>query len=146
MKINWGISIAIFYTSFMVVLLYFVFKTRDYDHSLVMDNYYEQDLKYQQHYDKMENNLSLKEELQIRYDGRQGEIILHFPEAMKDVEGQVLFFRPSTSKLDFTKAINLDEQYTMRVSTREVQTGRWTIKVDWTAGGNTYFKTSEIVL
>ena len=65
MKLNWGTGIAAFYLLFMVVLLSFVIKSRSYDHSLVTTNYYEQDLKYQQQYDKLANTLALDHPLVI---------------------------------------------------------------------------------
>jgi hypothetical protein len=45
MKFNWGTGIAIFYIIFVVSLVFQVFKSRQYDHSLVVDNYYEEDIK-----------------------------------------------------------------------------------------------------
>ena len=50
---NWGTGIAIFYGTFMVIMITFVIKSRSVDHSLVMDNYYEEDINYQSHMDKL---------------------------------------------------------------------------------------------
>jgi hypothetical protein len=51
MKLNWGTGIAIFYGLFMVIMITFVVMSRNVDHSLVMEDYYEADINYQEHKD-----------------------------------------------------------------------------------------------
>ncbi len=146
MKFHWGHGIAVFYIAFMFVLLMFVFKSTTYDHTLVMDNYYEQDLKYQQHYDKVANQMALVEGLVIAQNEEAGYIRLAFPAEMHSVEGSILLFRPSASHKDISTTIELDDKNNMLVRTHQLARGRWILKADWVADGVPYYKEMEIVL
>ncbi len=146
MKFNWGYGIALFYAVFMVVLLFFVFKSTTYDNSLVADDYYEKDLQYQSHYDKMVNSNSLTEEIVIAYNAEASQVELQFPKDMKEVKGTVHFFYPSSKHRDIIKKIKLDENGQMNISTKNLVPGRWKIKLDWEDADKAYFKESEFVL
>lgn len=143
MKFNWGTGIALFYTCFAGMMIFFVIKSKTYDHSLVQDDYYAADLAYQERYDKMVNEH--QENLQIEYNDAAQELTLHFPTATDEVEGNVLFFRPSNSKEDRQIALNINEQQ-QRISTQELSTGLWKLKVDWSANGKAYYKEMTLVL
>lgn len=146
MKFNWGTGIALFYSLFMVVLLYFVIKSTTYDNSLVIDNYYEQDLNYQQHYNKVLNNQGLQQKIKINYHTGDQFIEFLFPSDMEKAEGNIHFFCPSTKHRDMNKVIQLDEDRTMKVATQSFINGRWKIKVDWKSGSKNYYEEFEIVL
>ena len=146
MKLNWGLGIAIFYLVFMTVLLYFVFKSTTFDNSLVMDNYYEQDLNYQQHYEKMANQMALTETLVVSQNQQAGYLRFQFPNNMQQVEGEILLFRPATRHHDMTQAIDLDNKNSMLIRTGNLPKGKWIIKTDWEANGVPYYKETEIVL
>ena len=84
MKINWGTGIAIFYTLFASVLVMVVIKSKQYDHSLVVDNYYEEDLHYQSHFDKLVNSQQAGMAVQISLDkAKRWFVKLHAKTAAK---------------------------------------------------------------
>ena len=94
MKINWGTGIALFYSVFMLVMISAVLKTKTYDHSLVSDHYYEDDLNYQKHYDKLVNAQNLNDDLAIVLDRVKMMMKFEFPEEMDKVNGEIQFFLP----------------------------------------------------
>ncbi len=47
-KFHWGWAIALFYFSFVVVMVSFVIYSKGVDHSLVKDNYYDYDIGYEE--------------------------------------------------------------------------------------------------
>ena len=146
MNINWGLGIALFYLTFMVVLLFFVFKSTTYDNSLVMDNYYEQDLRYQEHYDKIVNTQNLEKGVVVNYKAKQQKIEIHFPPVMKDLNGTLHFFHPSTKNKDVTLALQANENGQMTILTDRFASGRWKIKLDWVSNQKAYFKEIELIL
>ena len=52
-KFNWGWKIAILYGGFVCFMLVMVFIASNQKVELVTTNYYEEELKYQSHIDKM---------------------------------------------------------------------------------------------
>ncbi|RMD71312.1 MAG: hypothetical protein D6818_07955, partial [Bacteroidetes bacterium] len=129
MKFHWGWGIAIVYTAFVVVMVTLVIKSKSVDHTLVADDYYAQDLAYQQHYEKLANAAALKHKLRILADRQKGEVVLDFPEEAGTPSGKVVFFRPSDKRLDKTLDIRVDESGKMRVPMDELAAGFWRVKV-----------------
>ena len=144
MKFNWGTGIAIFYSLFVIALVSLVWQTRQYDHSLVSDRYYADDLKYQEHYDKLTNSRDLPIDLSVQYLVQMQEVKLNFPEGMGSYGGKIHFFCPSDSKQDFYVPIKVGEGIDQRISTKGLKGGLWKVKVDWTASGKAFFK-EEII-
>jgi len=65
MKFHWGHGIFLFYVVFVASLVTVVIKSRQFDNSLVTEEYYARDLNYQQEYDRRMNSKSLAEPLSI---------------------------------------------------------------------------------
>ncbi len=146
MKFHWGWGIAIVYTTFVVVMVALVIKSKSVDHTLVADDYYARDLAYQQHYEKLANAASLKHNLRILADRQKGEVILDFPDEVGTPSGKVVFFRPSDKRLDKTLDIRVDESGQMRVPFDELAAGYWRVKVDWQADGKAYYTETTLIL
>ena len=146
MKINWGAGIAIFYVSFMAVLVFFVVKSTTYDNSLVMENYYEQDLNYQEHYDKILNYQQLSQALEAIYVPQKQRIEFTFPPEIKNAKGTIHLFNPSSKYQDVIKPIALNENGKMELLTQELKQGRWKLKIDWKDGTKAYFHEITLML
>lgn len=144
MKFNWGTGIAVFYLSFMAVMIGFVIKSKSHDHSLVVDNYYEEDLKYQTHYDKVVNGQSKENAFELKQS--KVHIELKFPNQLSGAEGRVHFYRPSNSRLDFELPLKLDSKNQMVVSTEKLQRGRWEMKCSWSVGEKDFYKKVDLYL
>ncbi len=144
MKFNWGTGIALFYLTFVAVLVFAVIKSRTYDNSLVSEHYYADDLAYQQQYDKLVNSQSLLNDLHI---SKSSEIItFQFPAEVGKAQGEIKFFCPFDSKQDFRVAISPDTRQLQHVDITKVKTGRWKIKVNWQADGKDYYKEEAVIL
>lgn len=144
MKFNWGTGIALFYGTFVAVLVFAVFKSTTYDNSLVSDHYYADDLAYQQHYNKLKNSQSLLHDLEITKANKT--ITFQFPTEVGKAQGDIQFFCPFDSKQDFKVAISPDTQQLQSIDISKLKTGRWKIKVDWQANGKDYYKEQAIIL
>ena len=144
MKFNWGTGIAVFYILFMVILVSVVIKTKSYDHSLVMNNYYEEDLKYQQQYDKLANTQAM--DTPVLINQQPDKVTIQFPKEMEGVNGEVWMFRPSNAKQDFRLPIQVSGENVMEIPTGSMSQGRWKIKVDWQSSTQKFYKEETIVL
>lgn len=131
MKINWGTGIFLFYSIFAACLFYQVYRSTQYDHSLVAENYYEKDLTYQSTFDKLENSMALKDGLTMNYFESWHMVELQFPKDLEGIKGTVLFYRPSTKKKDVLLPIRLDCENKMDIFVRDLAFGKWRLEVDW---------------
>lgn len=145
MKFNWGTGIAIFYTLFVLALVFAVVKSTTVDHSLVTEDYYQKDLDYQSQIDKEVNAQGLETDLLIRYSDPERIIRFQFPTDLGPASGSILFFRPSDKALDFEWPIQPDEAGEQVIPTNNMLPGLWKVKVDWRAGEKVYYKEDTII-
>ena len=140
MKINWGTAIVISVVSFIVFIMYFVVRmstNADYDHDLVTEDYYQEELKYQDEIDKEENAKTLK--TNIAWEKTKDGILIKFPENLniKDIKGKVFLYRPSNKQLDFETPISLSN-HNLLIPDNRLLDGRWDITIDWTYNNRAY--------
>ncbi len=146
MKFHWGHGIAIFYGLFVVILVFQVIKSTAYDNSLVSEAYYKDDLNYQQHYTKLENTLSVADDLVVTNNKDAGYVEIRFPDYQRDVSGVIYFFNPVTSNRDIKISIKTDTQNVQRVSTESLAEGLWKLKIDWTSASKPFYSETSITI
>lgn len=134
MKFNWGTGLVIGMLAFISFIMYFVvtmMSSSEYDHDLVVEDYYNAELHYQQDIDAETNALSLDENLSLKNEN--GKLILVFPENLDidKMNGAIYLYRPSNKKLDFQ--IPLSEVTTNQffIPSDKLVEGRWNLMVRW---------------
>src|SRR5690606_23456427 len=147
MKINWGTGIVLAFIAFISFIMYFVISmnvNEKYDHDLVIENYYQQELEFQNDINKQQKGNDLAEN--ITYSKTDEGIVITFPEAFEPnlITGNVFLYRPSNKQFDFEMPISLSE-HTLLIPDERLLDGRWNIKVDWQYDGNSYVFKKEII-
>lgn len=140
MKFNWGTGIILAFIGFISFIMYFIItmSTDDrFNHELVTENYYAEELAYQKDIDKLNNAKNLSQN--ITYKTSDKGLIISFPSNIdyKKITGNVFLYRPSNKQLDYDTAISLSKPYLLIPDKRLVD-GRWNIKVDWQYNGKSY--------
>ncbi|MFI1771616.1 FixH family protein [Thalassobellus citreus] len=140
MKINWGTGIVIAFVVFISFILYFIIPMnmdKKYNHDLVSENYYADELAYQNDINKLTNANNLNQK--ITYKRSDEGLIINFPNDIdyKKIKGKVFLYRPSNKQLDFDTAISLSKPYLLIPDNRLVD-GRWNIKIDWQLNNQSY--------
>lgn len=146
MKLNWGTGIVLAFISFIAFIMYFIVTMNidnKYDHDLVTEDYYAEELAYQKNINKLKNAKTLKENINYRKTSEGLEIV--FPSGIdyKKITGNVFLYRPSNKQLDFESTISLSNTHLLIPDSRLVG-GRWNIKVDWQYNGNSYLYKESI--
>ncbi len=147
MKFNWGTGVIVAFVLFISFIMYFVISmntNKKYDHDLVTEEYYQQELEYQNDIDKEKKATGLKENIQWKKS--DNGIVIIFPNDLdfKEVSGKVFLYRPSNKQLDFETAISLSD-YNLLIPDKRLLDGRWNIKVDWQYKGKSYLYKKEII-
>lgn len=132
-RLNWGTGIFLAMLAFMIFILTFVYKSiamDEYQHELVSEDYYKDELHYQEEIDKMNNAKELDGKIELS-NTNEG-ILIKFPKevAMVDIEGTIYFQRLSNEKLDFDEEIKLDNHQQL-IRSDKLVTGKWMVKIDW---------------
>lgn len=139
MKLNWGNGILIFYLTFVGALVFQLFQSFQYDNSLVVENYYEKDIQYQQQYDKLKNSQELSEPLHIEYQKDKNEVIITLPSTINKAAGRVKFYRANDKSKDFLVDFDIKDNEPIAIPTKDLALGEWTISVDWATATHAYF-------
>ncbi|WP_304145286.1 MULTISPECIES: FixH family protein [Mesoflavibacter] len=147
MKLNWGTGIVIAFIGFISFIMYFVINMntdKKLDHDLVTEDYYKQELKYQNDIDKEKNAKTLSANLKWRKT--EEGMLISFPENLepRNISGKVFLYRPSNKQLDFETTISLSN-HNLLIPDKRLLDGRWNIKIDWNYKGNNYLYKEEIL-
>ena len=147
MKFNWGTGLFIFFTFFVLTLAFVLYKSRQIDNSLVIDKYYEEDIKYQQHYDKIKNLKDTGRDIIIQSNKGEGNLTITFPHgAQSKIEGMIEMYRASDKSKDVKTPFSLTQDSVFVLFTGSLEPGKWKIKIDYQCAGKSYFKEDDIYL
>jgi hypothetical protein len=147
MKINWGTGIVIAFISFIGFILYLVITmstNKKYEHDLVTEEYYKEELQYQNEINKLNNAKNLN--TNIVYNKTNEGVVIQFPKdfVAEKITGKMFLYRPSNKQLDFETTISLSKTYLLIPDKRLVD-GRWDIKIDWQYNGKNYLYKKSII-
>lgn len=146
-KINWGWGIVMALATFMIFIGSIVFQllfNKKYDHQLVSENYYKDELLYQLEVNKIERSEKLPEN--VRIQNKDGKIRIHFPESMifSEITGIISYQYVKDAQFDFEQKIELNSTI-FEVDSTKLKRGTWRIKVDWKYQNVTYLLKEKIV-
>ncbi|WP_304036731.1 FixH family protein, partial [Mesonia mobilis] len=137
-KLNWGVGIVITIACFIGFIMFFVIKMstdKKYDHDLVTEEYYKQELAYQDQIDAQQNSARLAKNIQVEVTAEGIQIL--FPSEKKDIKGEVSLYRPSNKKLDLEIPISLENQQ-MLIPAEKLVEGKYKLSINWKSNETTY--------
>lgn len=146
MKFNWGTGIVLAFIGFIGFILYFVIiasTSEKANHDLVTDEYYQEELVYQESIEAIENARSLGEKIGVRQTG--SGFSLQFPTDwdLSSINGVIVMYRPSNKNLDFQIPISLVNAR-MDIPARRLAEGKWNLTIRWEMGGETYLQKEQL--
>ena len=146
MKLNWGSGIAIFYIVFVIATVSVVLFTTTIDVNLVTDDYYEQELVFQNQIDKVKRTNALPEKPVISLAGKN--VYIKFPNTLETqlIEGTINFYRPSDNNQDFDIPISLNQLGEQIVNSIRLHKGMWRVYIDWNIDEEKYLSEKIIMV
>ena len=146
MKINWGTGIAIFYGCFMLTFISIAILSTRHDVNMVKKNYYDDDINYQKHYDRIQNEQALTEKVQINFNTELESVVIKFPSNMPLPLGKIILFHPARDTDDKSFEIKADSALQMIIPVKGFPNGRWQVQINWESGNKTFYKEEYIVI
>lgn len=134
---NWGKSIALFYSLFVVAILSVVAFAFKQDVNIISEDYYQQEIAYEDQITRIKNTNSLPIKPTLTLNKSYVEIV--FPQKTTP-KGTVLFFRPSDGSQDRRLPISLGVNGTQQIDFSTQQHGKWIAKLLWSDGGKEYYQ------
>lgn len=146
MKFNWGSGIAIFYGCFMLIFIGIAIKAGQQDVNMVKKDYYDDDINYQKHFDRIQNELALTEKVQVDFNTELESVAIKFPTNMPIPVGKVILFHPARDTDDKSFDIKTDNAAQMVIPVKGFPNGRWQVQINWESGNKTFYKEAYIVI
>ncbi|CAM1366093.1 FixH protein [Tenacibaculum sediminilitoris] len=147
MKLNWGTGIVIAIIGFIGFIMYFVIimsTGKNYNHDLVTEKYYQQELEFQDKINATKNAKELKKNIEIEKVSEGLKVYFPIDFNPKDIKGKVFLYRPSDKQLDFEMPISISETYLL-VPEKRLLGGRWNITISWKYKSKDYLFQKELV-
>lgn len=140
MKINWGTGLALGMSAFIAFIMYMVvtmFTDSNYDHDLVTEDYYRQEMELQDNIYAEENARDSKQELSLQRTEQGLFILFSNGEQINATEGSIHFYRPSDDRMDFTVPLQKGEKQIFVPAERLVD-GQYRLTMSYTHDGKVY--------
>jgi nitrogen fixation protein FixH len=114
--------------------------------TMVSENYYEQELKFQDQIDSAVR--AQKSGAHIDVDAGAGKLVVAVPatQLADKFSGAIQFYRPSSPDLDRELSFAPQANGSQTVDVSKFATGLWQIRVKWTAAGQSYYLEQKIIL
>lgn len=143
---NWGYGIIIGFVLFAAYILYFVFSSYNHSIDLVAEDYYAQEVAYQDRITGIQNASAVSDDIGVQCT--RTEVVVTFPEEWKNAitAGTVHFFRPSDVNRDVIVPLELDEQSALHVTGEKFQAGRYEVQISWQADGKSYYVKKDLFI
>lgn len=145
MKINWGTAIVIAIALFAIFIGYFFVRGMQNPSDLVTDDYYNDEVEYQQHIDSRARAKQLGTVILKPIDGK---LAIVFPGNFKagSATGEIHFYKPDNAKIDSRYALRVDSTNQQLIDIAAFPRGLWYIKIEATIGDEGYYWEESINL
>lgn len=138
---NWGHKIVIAFVLFGAFIGYMVVRAFQEDFDLVAEDYYAQEINYQQKLNKLSNAAEAGKSVLVKQKGR--EVILTFPDV--EATGNIHFYHPSRKIFDRTFEISLEDQV-QKINRSELVAGSYRVNITWKTNNEDFYQQSTIYI
>lgn len=128
---------------FMTFILQFVFRSMQSDVQLVSENYYQQEINYQSHIDKLKRSSAIKEA--TVFNSSNDQFSIQLPKDITTAQGEIYVYNSVDSELDVTIPFSFEVNTPLTFSTEALPQGVWTVKIDFESDGEKYFMERTLV-
>ena len=141
---NWGYRIIVVFVLFAAGILTLVTKSINTKVDMVTNDYYAEELKYQQVIDGRKQAGQLSAPVKIGQSDSQ--IQFTFPPEMqgRQLSGNILFYKASDSRKDLTVPLHSNVEGLVAISKQHLGKGSYQVKLEWDADGKHYFQEDNI--
>lgn len=146
MKFNWGTGIVLALLVMIAGMSFLVSIAVRQDFDLVDKDYYQKSITYQQHIEKIGNTAEL--DVKIIFELSADTLKLTFPNLANHQEysGEIHFYSPVEARRDFSLEVKVDTAFSQIIDLKNLEKGRYQVKIDWTANAVSYYQEEEMVV
>jgi nitrogen fixation protein FixH len=144
----WPVSIIAFFTVALIGCVTFVAYCNRHPADLIAADYYEQEVRYQGHIERMQHTQGAAQAATVSYDQatRQIKIALPATQAHTGTVGQIQLYRPSELNQDRQIKFQPDINGVQAINAADLLPGLWVVRVSWTVDKQDYYVDQRIII
>ena len=146
MKFNWGTGIVLALIVMIGGMIFLVSIALRQDYDLVETDYYQKSVNYQQHIEEVKNTETLADKIKFDQTGDSLKLVFPVLAAAPHYSGEIHFYSPVEEKRDEVVKLKLNSTFSQTVGLKNLKSGRYMVKIDWTANKKSYYQEQEITL
>jgi len=139
---NWGHYITIAFILFATFIMYMVISAFNVNIDLVADDYYAQEIAYENKMIQKRNFKDLGKEIGVVLT-KEG-VLFEFPTELNVSSGEIYFYHPSRKIFDNKHSIQLDKSNKQLISRKNLVAGRYRVNISWESDEKVYFQQASI--
>lgn len=145
-KFHWGKALAVVIILYLGGMVIFLVFSLNRDVNLVSEDYYPKELSYQKTIDEKQNAQKLQGILAFNFKNDSVFIVLPKQFVPDSVKGEVVFYRPSNSKLDVKHSIRLNGNGIFSASTEKMESGKYQVQLSCMHQGKGYYWEQDLYI
>ena len=143
----WPIGIMAFFAVALVFLVTYIIWASYQREDLVAENYYDNEVRFQQQLDQMNRTQPLAAQIEVAYDAVLHNIVITLPAAQAvNAVGQISLSRPSDASLDRSLPLAVNSNGVQQLDAKSLPNGLWKIRVKWTTGSEEFFIERTVIV
>lgn len=144
---NWGWKIFLVYSIFVTFMLFMVYECTQQNIDLVSEDYYAKELKFQDHFTRLQNVESSGLRLAFDMNPQIKLLAIGIPAAALNdsLNGEISFFRPDNKQMDFSLPL-LAHSGKQLISCKKLSRGLWKVQVNWNSGNQGYYEEKQFFI
>jgi nitrogen fixation protein FixH len=139
---HWGHAVIIYFSMFVVFMLFMVYQASQQTFDLVSENYYDEEIAYQSTIDEQHraNELSVKASLSIA----DNVLSVRIPSETAAQSGEIYLFSPVATARDKRYALNTDASGLQMLDLGKLDKGIYDVQLRWKSKDVYYRQTERI--
>lgn len=143
----WPIAIIAFFILFATFLATFVVWALGQKQDLVTENYYENEVRYQEQLDRLNRTQAQAGQTAVTFDAARNCIVISLPVAQaQGASGRIHLYRPSNAKLDLEVPLAINAGGMQTLDAKAMAAGLWKVRIEWIVNGQEYFFDQAVVV
>jgi hypothetical protein len=136
---NWGTGLAIAITVGVLGIVFLVYRAQSMSAELVTEDYYAEELKFQDEINARTNANTLSDSVRISIEGNT--VIVAFPKECvgQSIKGKLYFYSPVASLQDYTIPLAIDAHGLQAIPAQKIASGSYRVKIHWTMQNKPYY-------
>jgi nitrogen fixation protein FixH len=142
---NWGAKIVLVFSVFVMGIVYMVMTASRQNIDLVVPDYYEKELQFQQQIDAVKRTHALSSPVQCSIVADSLQVIFPVEFASVNLEADVWLYHIADQKKDFRKTCSVTAGKIMMAVPVDNK-GLHEVKISWNVAGNKYYHEQKLFI